>query len=152
MSDSIIIIPIHRERAREMERKQLLSICETQIFSFEEFKNFDQTLDHSQVQDQPMEIIVAYGQFKLFLELKQKLSTEESEQIERQALIDWLSQRTASQYKGFDFSYAHSSAIKVKNTELDVKLAYADWDASQAIMTLIKSNPSFCAKVNHSFP
>jgi len=135
-----------------MERNQLLAICETQIFSFEEFKNFDQNLDHSQVQDQPMDVIVAYGQFKLFLELKQKLSTEVSENVERQALIDWLSNRTNSQYKGFDFGYNHSSAFKVKNTALDVKLAYADWDASQLIISLIQGNPEFCAKVSHSFP
>lgn len=135
-----------------MERNLLLQICDTQIFAFEEFKNFDQDSGAEQVQNAPMEVVVAYGQFQLFIQLKEKLQAITTETVERQSMIDWLSNRTASQYKGYDFGYSHSSAFKVKNSELDVKLAYADWDASQTILSIIIKDEEFCTNKEHIFP
>lgn len=127
-----------------MDRSKLLKMCETQIFSFEEFKNFDQQQDASQVNDKPMEVVVAYGQFKLFLDLKDHAEKAAESALDYDHLVAWLQERAkSSNIEGFTFT--ENSAHKVKNSEPAIRNAYADWDAANTILALFLKNPHFCA-------
>lgn len=135
-----------------MERNQLLAVCNTQILTFEEFKNFDANNDENQVRNENMEIIIAYGQYILFLDLKKELEKNTNQEIDRNVIIEWLSNRHSSQYKNFEFQFNEKSPYKIRNEDFDVKLSYANWDASQTLKELILKTPSFCEKTHHSFP
>lgn len=135
-----------------MERNQLLAVCNTQILTFEEFKNFDSKNDESQVQNENMEIIIAYGQYILFLDLKNELEQNQHPEVKRSDVIDWLNNRSPSKYKNFEFQFNEKSPYKIRHENFDVKLAYSNFDASKTFKELIENMPAFCEKRELSFP
>lgn len=130
-----------------MERNQLLAVCNTQIFAFEEFKNFDPQIGEKQVQNENMEIIIAYGQYVMFIELKDELESKQ-ENFDRNEILNWLNNRSAN----MQFEYTEKSPYRIRKEPFDVKLAYASWDASQTLKKLIENSPSFCENKITTFP